>query len=296
VNRLSFVVLHCSRDSIGFFQANEALRCPPCSSVWIGRCACSVSMPVANYVMIAVFCCRRKSVRCVQDLVHETPNCIVMVSTVSLVMPLTIAVVTGGASGIGLSISKLFARQGGLVHIFDINAAETASVAASVRVLLLRSERTQIWLVTFAFFNDQINEELGRLACFSHTVDITDAIAVKGAFDAIVAQHGGVHVLVNNAGVVAVGTLEKVTPCGRCVPHRLYWYCLYGRPGGGFCFWARVVHGSGFGSCVQSEREGCVQLLPACCAGNEGWWHQGLHRQLGFHRFACEAGIPFVQW
>jgi NAD(P)-dependent dehydrogenase (short-subunit alcohol dehydrogenase family) len=58
----------------------------------------------------------------------------------------------------------------------------------------------------------QINADVGRLACFSHTVDITDALAVKGAFESIVAQHGGVHILVNNAGVVAVGTLEKVSP------------------------------------------------------------------------------------
>jgi NAD(P)-dependent dehydrogenase (short-subunit alcohol dehydrogenase family) len=46
--------------------------------------------------------------------------------------PPVFSVVTGGASGIGLSISKLFARQGGLVHILDINAAETAAVAESV--------------------------------------------------------------------------------------------------------------------------------------------------------------------
>ena len=32
-----------------------------------------------------------------------------------------VAVITGGASGIGLEISRAFARQGAIVHIFELN-------------------------------------------------------------------------------------------------------------------------------------------------------------------------------
>jgi NADP-dependent 3-hydroxy acid dehydrogenase YdfG len=32
-----------------------------------------------------------------------------------------VAIVTGGASGIGLSISRLFAQQGAVVHILELN-------------------------------------------------------------------------------------------------------------------------------------------------------------------------------
>ena len=42
------------------------------------------------------------------------------------------AIVTGGASGIGLAISKLFARQGAIVHILELNHQQAEQEAAII--------------------------------------------------------------------------------------------------------------------------------------------------------------------
>lgn len=41
--------------------------------------------------------------------------------------------------------------------------------------------------------------------------DVTDGSAVDAAFDSVVAEHGGLHVLVNSAGIAHVGTVSTTT-------------------------------------------------------------------------------------
>jgi len=93
-----------------------------------------------------------------------------------------VALVTGGASGIGLATSELLAAEGARVLIGDIDrtAAERALAA------------------------------IGARASF-HPLDVTredDWIAVT---DAIVRDHGRLDVLVNNAGVVLLKDIEATT-------------------------------------------------------------------------------------
>lgn len=92
------------------------------------------------------------------------------------------AVITGGASGIGLAIAKAFAREGAPVHILDLNK-EGAQAAA-----------------------DTIQTAGG--AAESHTCDVSDAASVRATFERIFAR-GPVQILVNNAGVAHVGTVAS---------------------------------------------------------------------------------------
>ena len=90
-------------------------------------------------------------------------------------------IVTGGGSGIGKAIAQLFAQQGAMVNILELNqnAADTT--------------------VT------QIMNEGGKAKAYA--CDITNQVNVIEIFYEI----GKVDILVNNAGIAHVGNLENTT-------------------------------------------------------------------------------------
>jgi 2-keto-3-deoxy-L-fuconate dehydrogenase len=95
-----------------------------------------------------------------------------------------VAVVTGGASGIGRSIAEVFAARGALVHILDTDAREADAVATSICG--------------------------GHGAAAAYACDVADRESVRRAFDCILNQ-GSIDILVNNAGISHVGKLEDTT-------------------------------------------------------------------------------------
>ena len=88
-----------------------------------------------------------------------------------------ICIVTGAGQGIGRAIALEFAAQGaGTVVISDINAEsgeETADLARAA----------------------------GATASFVRT-DLTSSLSIRQMVDGVAAEHGGIDVLVNNAGVI----------------------------------------------------------------------------------------------
>jgi NAD(P)-dependent dehydrogenase (short-subunit alcohol dehydrogenase family) len=83
-----------------------------------------------------------------------------------------VAIVTGGASGIGRATAELFAEEGARVVVADVDAAGGEQLAA----------------------------KLGAAAAFQRT-DVSDADQVQALVDFAVARFGGLHVMFNNAGI-----------------------------------------------------------------------------------------------
>jgi 2-keto-3-deoxy-L-fuconate dehydrogenase len=96
-----------------------------------------------------------------------------------------VAVVTGGGSGIGQAIAFKFAAQDASIRILDVN--EPAAVATCQRIA-----------------------DAGGTAT-AHLCDVTDQADVVARFEELVGA-GHVHILVNNAGISHIGTVESTTP------------------------------------------------------------------------------------
>src|SRR5690349_12416177 len=83
-----------------------------------------------------------------------------------------VAVVTGGASGLGKATVELFVKEGAGVVIADVDVEAGEALAGA----------------------------LGDAAAFKRT-EVTDADQVQAAVDCAVEHFGGLHVMFNNAGI-----------------------------------------------------------------------------------------------
>ena len=87
-----------------------------------------------------------------------------------------VAIITGGASGIGRATALLFADEGAAVAILDINTEQGQSAVAEI-------------------------EAAGGKAIFI-SCNVALAEDCRKAVEQTVAAFGGVHILFNNAGII----------------------------------------------------------------------------------------------
>lgn len=97
-----------------------------------------------------------------------------------------IAIVTGGASGIGRAIAASLVTRGGTVVVADINESGAKQVA------------------------DRLNT-LGRGHAVAAALDVTDAAAVTALYQDVHAEHGRLDLVFNNAGIAIGGLAEELT-------------------------------------------------------------------------------------
>lgn len=82
-----------------------------------------------------------------------------------------VALITGGGAGIGAALARALSAAGARVVVADIDAAQAAAVQA-------RGEAIE-----------------------AHALDVTDAAAVQALVDELVARHGRLDLIFNNAGI-----------------------------------------------------------------------------------------------
>ena len=92
-----------------------------------------------------------------------------------------VALVTGGASGIGTGIARILAARGARVAIGDLDARAAAGIAA------------------------------GLPGALGLRLDVTDRASTSAAVDQVEERLGAVEVLVNNAGVSSVAPFLDIT-------------------------------------------------------------------------------------
>ena len=96
-----------------------------------------------------------------------------------------VAIVTGGARGIGRDISLVFASQGADIAICDVNTDAMAATAKEI-------------------------EALGR-KCMTASVDVTKTEQVDSFVQKALDKFGKIDILVNNAGITRDGLLVRMS-------------------------------------------------------------------------------------
>jgi len=93
------------------------------------------------------------------------------------------AIVTGAASGIGKSIAMRFASEGAKVAIADLDREAANAAAKEIRT--------------------------AKGVAMGVAMDVSDEKAVNAGVAAVVAEFGGVDILVSNAGIQIVHPIEE---------------------------------------------------------------------------------------
>ena len=94
-----------------------------------------------------------------------------------------VAVVTGAARGIGFGTAKRFAEEGAAVAILDLDEGAASEAAG----------------------------RLGAEKAIGIGCDVSDAASAEAAVERVVEELGGIHILVNNAGITRDNLLFKLT-------------------------------------------------------------------------------------
>ncbi len=96
-----------------------------------------------------------------------------------------VAIITGGANGIGKATATRFAQEGANIAVWDVQEEKGAEV---VKTLV----------------------EIGVKAVF-YKVNTADAATVQDAVTAVIKDFGKIDILINNAGILRDATLLKMT-------------------------------------------------------------------------------------
>ena len=155
-----------------------------------------------------------------------------MANAINKLLDGKVALITGGASGIGAATARLFAQNGATVVLADLNEANAAKIATEC-------------------------EALG-VSAMPLTMEVTDEKSVEGGIESIVKRFGHLDIVVNSAGIsirqsamdVSVEIWDKVLSVnvkGTFLPSRVAARHMKTSGGGSIVNIASIMAFSGFG-------------------------------------------------
>ncbi|MDD2549066.1 MAG: 3-oxoacyl-ACP reductase FabG [Bacteroidales bacterium] len=97
-----------------------------------------------------------------------------------------VAIITGGADGLGKASANLFAREGATVVIWDMNEEKGSEVVSAIHA---SGGKASFFKVNTASYNE-----------------------VEKATQKTIEKYGKINILINNAGITRDSTLKKMTP------------------------------------------------------------------------------------
>jgi NAD(P)-dependent dehydrogenase (short-subunit alcohol dehydrogenase family) len=149
-----------------------------------------------------------------------------------------VAVVTGGAGGIGTAMARAFAARGAKLVLADIHAERLEQATKD-----LRSEGADV---------------------LGHVTDVTKAESCEALAEAAFQHFGGAHIICNNAGIAVLGPLAQATSAD--------WHLTFD-----INFWG-VVHGvQAFLPRLVDQQEGGHFVNTASMAGLTGMSWLGVY-------------------
>ena len=92
-----------------------------------------------------------------------------------------VAIITGGAKGIGLATAQRFAAEGAKVMLADVNLEAVQKTTTSVP------------------------------GAEAYAINVTDRVSIQAAIEMIMQRHGRIDILINNAGITQDARLIKMT-------------------------------------------------------------------------------------
>lgn len=95
------------------------------------------------------------------------------------------AVITGGGSGIGASMVYRFAQQGAQVAVLEVNLQNAQKLVA------------------------EFDDPSLKISCYQ--VDVADQTTVIQTMKQVIADHQSIDILINNAGVSQIGSLDQTS-------------------------------------------------------------------------------------
>jgi NAD(P)-dependent dehydrogenase (short-subunit alcohol dehydrogenase family) len=181
-----------------------------------------------------------------------------------------VAVITGGAGGIGMAMARAFAARGAHLALADLDEAALHNAVAA------------------------LTGEGARAVGIP--VDVTSLPSVRALADAVVRHYGAVHIVCNNAGVALFGEIREAT-------HQDWEFTM------NVNFWG-VVHGvEVFVPILLQQKAGGHIVNTASMAGLVGMqWlgiycaskfavvglSESLHRELGSHGIGVSVLCPMI--